>query len=213
MSLGVAKSVSHFAYLQIGVRLGAGLVIDGQLRRGAGGGGGEIARIPFPMRPARELTSPDFSLEKYVGSAQLLNRLRDRWPDQGIPPPESPEQLFALASEGNAPALRELQEYANDIAQIAMVLCAVVDPELIVLGGGIGQNPALGRLVEESLHREHPEVELQVSTLGRRATVEGAVALATDYARTQLLGMYGSTSAGGVLHGGVSRRPVSPDMT
>jgi len=65
----------------------------------------------------------------------------------------------------------------------------VVDPELIVLGGGIGQAPGFAAAVTEHLHRISPvEPVVRVSALGTDAVVDGALAAATDLAWTRLAG-------------------------
>jgi len=65
----------------------------------------------------------------------------------------------------------------------------VVDPELIVLGGGIGQAPGFATAVSGHLHRISPvEPVVRVSALGTDAVVDGALAAATDLAWTRLAG-------------------------
>ncbi len=193
MSLGVAQSVENVVYLQIGVRLGAGLVVDGKLRRGSHGASGELSQLPFPMMPFYEVTEQPFLLEKYLGSEQLLERARSRWKDSEGPAPTTSKQLFEMADAGGEAAREAVGHYANDVVRLIMVLCAVVDPELIVLGGGVGQNSLLGSMVKDLLLEGYPQVRLDVSALGERATVEGATALATEYARTTLLGAHYAT--------------------
>jgi hypothetical protein len=81
---------------------------------------------------------------------------------------------------------------AEEAELVARVLCAivtVVDPELIVLGGGIGQAPGFAAAVTEHLHRISPvEPLVRVSALGTDAVVDGALAAATDLAWTRLAG-------------------------
>jgi len=81
---------------------------------------------------------------------------------------------------------------AEEAELVARVLCAivtVVDPELIVLGGGIGQAPGFAAAVSEHLHRISPvEPVVRVSALGTDAVVDGALAAATDLAWTRLAG-------------------------
>lgn len=193
LSLGAARSAESFVYLQIGVHLGAALFLDGKLRRGSHGGAGELSRLPFPMVPESPGVDRTFLLEKHLGSEQLLARTRSHWRGANSGPPTSSKQLLDLASRGVDGALDAVGGYADDIAGVAMLLGAVVDPELIVLGGGVGQNQLLGGMVEERLQAEYPEIRLAVSALGDRATVEGATALATEYARSSLLGIHYTT--------------------
>jgi predicted NBD/HSP70 family sugar kinase len=77
---------------------------------------------------------------------------------------------------------------AERIALAIAAVVPVVDPELVVLGGGIGRN---GDLLLEPVQRElrslspfHPRIE--VSALGEDAEVRGAVATALAAAQDQL---------------------------
>ena len=186
LSLGIAQYTNNFVYLQIGVHLGAGLVVDGKLRRGAHGASGELSELPFPMMP--ESVARSFQLEKHLSSEGLLDRTRRRWTRTDGLVPTTPKELFDMSDRDSTASVKAVSRYAGDIARLAMLLTAVVDPELIVLGGGIGQNATLARMVRGLLHEKHPEVRLDISALGERATVEGATALAIEFARTSLLG-------------------------
>jgi predicted NBD/HSP70 family sugar kinase len=46
--LGAAQNQELFLYLQIGVKIGAGIVVNGKVLRGSHGGAGELAVMPFP---------------------------------------------------------------------------------------------------------------------------------------------------------------------
>lgn len=186
MTIGSAQFAENFAYLQVGVRVGAGLVVDGKLRRGAYGGSGELSLLPFPLVPGSE--RQQFGLEEYLGSEHLLERVREEWPETAGAPPATSKELLDRADAGDGPARDIAHRHASDIARVAMLLSAVVDPELIVLGGGVGQNPILGGMVGAILHDVYPNIQLKVSALGERATVEGATSLAIEYARSVLLG-------------------------
>jgi hypothetical protein len=64
---------------------------------------------------------------------------------------------------------------------------AVVDPELVVLGGGIGCNPMLLGPVRATVAELIPlTVRIETSTLGDRAALSGAIAVALREARAQM---------------------------
>lgn len=197
MTLGVAQSVENFVYLQIGVRIGAGLVVDGKLRRGEHGGSGELSTLPYPMVPASESAEQSFLLEKHLGSEQLVERARSAWPNSAGPPPSTSKDLIDQAHEGVEPCLEVVKNHAFDVARLAMLLCGVLDPALIVLGGGVGQNPIMAQIVEKLLQEKYPHTRLEVSELGGRSTVEGATALAIEDVRSGLLGHHYVSRLGG----------------
>jgi predicted NBD/HSP70 family sugar kinase len=106
----------------------------------------------------------------------------------GVPPPLSAKRIFAAARRGEEPALRVVRVVAERIALAIAAVLAVVDPELVILGGGIGRNgelllePTRGEL--RSLSPFHPRIE--VSALGEEAELRGAVAMALSSAQEQL---------------------------
>jgi predicted NBD/HSP70 family sugar kinase len=66
--------------------------------------------------------------------------------------------------------------------------CAILDPELVVLGGGIGASPLLLRPVRGSAAALVPiTARIETSVLGERAALQGAIAIALNAARTMLL--------------------------
>ncbi|SFU11357.1 ROK family protein [Arthrobacter sp. ov118] len=186
MERGTAQDHDDFVFLQVGVGIGAGIVADRRVLRGAHGGAGEISSLPVGW-PARD-QGDEFALEHYLGSRELLRRCTSAWDPSFGPAPTTVPELFEHARTGTPPAVTALAQHANDIGQLALTLTAVVDPALIVLGGGVGQNPLLTAGVTGTVHRFKPEISVRVSDLGDQATVEGAVALTLDHALSGLLG-------------------------
>jgi predicted NBD/HSP70 family sugar kinase len=75
---------------------------------------------------------------------------------------------------------------AEEARMIAKTICAVitvVDPDLIVLGGGIGRAPGFAELVTGELERIAPVMPaIRVSALGTDAVVDGCLAAGTELA-------------------------------
>jgi predicted NBD/HSP70 family sugar kinase len=95
------------------------------------------------------------------------------------------KRVFDAARAGDPQALAAVASEADRIALLVATLSAVVDPELVVLGGGVGSNlDLLNPRLEERL-RELTPLETQVvqSELGQDAIVLGAVASALGTAR------------------------------
>jgi predicted NBD/HSP70 family sugar kinase len=186
MDRGTAQTYDDFVFLQVGVGIGSGIIADRRMIRGARGGAGEVAFIPVGWPASAGRVGNE--LEEYLGSGQLLVRCQNAWSDAEVAAPTSVPELFDLAGRGIEDALRFVNQHALDISQLALTLAALVDPALIVLGGGVGQNPLLTEAVEREVQRHKPNIEVRVSALGDLATVEGAVALTFDRALSTLLG-------------------------
>lgn len=182
---GGAQGRRSFAYLQVGVKLGLGLVHDGRLFRGANGAAGEVARLPFPWS---ETSAPQRSgLEDYLGSHALMQRVRDDWTDRGEPP-QTARELFELAANGSRAARRHVEKHAIDIGRIAASVVSIFDPGLIVMGGGVGQNELLLPWVRDVIAELTWQTEVTTSQLPARGTVLGASQLAVREAVQILTG-------------------------
>ncbi|WP_432522181.1 ROK family protein [Kineococcus sp. SYSU DK006] len=186
MERGAARGHDDFVFLQVGVRVGAGIVADRRVLRGAHGAAGEVAAVPVGW-PAREPASPT-ELEQYLGSASFLERCRAQWDDAEVPAPRSLPGLFRHAERGHQVAVRAVEQHARDVAHLAMTLSAVLDPGLLVLGGGVGQNALMSAAVHRAVAERAGGFDVAASALGDQATVEGAVALTLDRTLTSMLG-------------------------
>jgi predicted NBD/HSP70 family sugar kinase len=95
------------------------------------------------------------------------------------------KDVFDAARAGDAKALRVVDDEAVRVAQLLATITAVVDPEFIVLGGGIGASADLLRpRIEKALSGLTPlETRVEESELGQDAIVLGAIATALETAR------------------------------
>jgi predicted NBD/HSP70 family sugar kinase len=188
---GAARDHAFAIYMQVGVKVGVGIVLDGKLFRGFRGGAGEIGHLPFPWS---EKEQPRWEQgEAYLGSAALIERVAAEWPVAEGAPPATTAELFARA-EMSAAARGMVERHARDIGNLAAACVSLLDPQLIVLGGGVGQNAVLLPGVEKVVRELCWPVEIAVSELSNRATVLGAVRLAIDFAMARLLGEDGKAA-------------------
>ena len=183
---GGARGHANYIYLQIGVGIGAAIVTDGRLVRGAAGAAGEVARFPFPFDPGRRPRRRE--LEKYLSTDGIVQRARRAWRGSIDRADVTPVEIFQEAERGNRVARALVQDEGVSIGRLAGAVAAVVDPDLVLLGGGVGSNKALLPVVEATLRQLDLTVEVAVGGRGDRATVEGAALLARQAALQELLG-------------------------
>ena len=184
-SCGLGVSVPDFVYVHVGTGLGMGLVLNGQLYRGASGAAGEIGYLPLatadPHDPANRRRG---ALETAIGAEGIVATARQL----GMRAPHTPKQVFAAARSGDRTAREVVGLVAERIALAIAAIVPVVDPELVVLGGGVGRN---GDLLIEPVERELRALspflpKIEVSALGEEGTVDGAVAMALEAAQVLL---------------------------
>jgi predicted NBD/HSP70 family sugar kinase len=174
---GHGRDASTFAFVSVGTGIGMGLVLDGKLHRGAHGAAGEIAFLP--------LTDGDLdprdaqrrgALESAASAAAVVRAARRAGTRL-----RSARGVFAAAAAGDERAQEIVAEQASIVARALAAIVAVVDPELIVLGGGIGRAPDFAEEVGDALARISPVVpDVRPSALGENAVVDGCLAVGGD---------------------------------
>src|SRR5436309_2405430 len=180
---GLARGVSTMVFIAIGAGIGMGTIIDDELVRGAHGAAGEICYLPLvgdPFNPRHRLHG---GLEDEIGAAGIVAAFHER---RGPEDPElsSVHDVFELAGAGNAAARSVVDHVAERLGTAIATVCAILDPELVVLGGGIGASPLLLRPVRGSAAALVPiTARVETSLLGDRAALQGAIAVALHAAR------------------------------
>lgn len=189
--IGAARGRRDFALIWLGHGVGASVVLDGRLRRGASGGTGEIGFLPVPgtvgLPGSTKCDGGFHSLVSNAAICELAARHGLRVEHEG-PEPEA-AALVRLAVEDGDEAF--LDELSARIAVGASAICVVLDPGCLVLGGEIGQagGPELAARVEQHLTRLSPlATEVRAGTAGGGAVLAGAVLTAGDAARRELFG-------------------------
>ncbi len=95
--------------------------------------------------------------------------------------------MFAAAEAGDERAAAVVAGEAELVARAVCAIITVIDPELVVLGGGIGQAPGFAAAVAAQLRTLAPVLpEVRVSALGTEAVVDGCLASGADLAWQRL---------------------------
>jgi predicted NBD/HSP70 family sugar kinase len=185
-SFGLARGVSTMVFIGVGAGIGMGIIMDDELVRGAHGGAGEIGYLPLagdPFDPRHRLHG---GLEDEVGAAGILAAYTVARGD-GDPPASSAQDVFALAAGGDPGARSVVDHVAARLGAAIATVWAMLDPELVVLGGGIGSSPLLLSPVRAAAAALVPmTARVETSRLGERAALQGAIAVALHAARTGL---------------------------
>ncbi len=191
---GHGREVGTFVFVWIGTGIGMGLVIDGKLHRGVHGVAGEIAFMPISGGQGAD---PEDARRRgtleAAGSATAVVRAARR---AGMRGSVSARRVFQAAKAGDERAAAVVADEAELIARAVCAIVTVIDPELVVLGGGIGQAPGFAEEVAAQLDRLSPvQPEVRVSALGTEAVVDGCLASGAGLAWQRLTAMLPSLSA------------------
>jgi len=184
---GHGREVDSFAFVHVGTGIGMGLVIGDQLFRGAHGVAGEIAYMPMTGGHGGDAADARKrgALEAAASAPAVVRAARRA----GMRGQVSARRVFTAAARGDDRAAAVVAEEAALVARLLCAVVTIVDPELIVLGGGVGQAPGFAEAVTAELRSialVMPEV--RVSALGTDAVVDGCLASGADLAWTQLTG-------------------------
>ncbi|MFF4755093.1 ROK family protein [Streptomyces sp. NPDC002514] len=172
---GVGAGSRLFAYILVGTGLGMGVVSGGRLFTGAHGLAGEIGFLPWPGQRQPE------RLEDAVSGVAVVEAAR-RF---GMSGRLTAKSVFDAARQQNPAAVQAVRLEGERIAHTVAAATAVLDPDLVVVGGGVGHSvDLLLRPVREQLRTLTPlRPRIAASRLGEDAVLLGAVATALDTAR------------------------------
>jgi predicted NBD/HSP70 family sugar kinase len=206
---GAARNARQFGYLMIGTGVGLGFVLDGQIYRGKSGAAGEVGYLPIGNQlPAPRPGHPQRGMLEEVLAADAVVRYAR---DEGLTGRLTAQDVFAAARAGEPAAARAVASEARQLARLVASTCAFLDPELIVIGGGIGQNLDLleADLREELVSITPMEIPpIVTGALGAEAVSLGAVARGLEIARDTVFSeRFDQPSADGSVRANASPRP------
>jgi glucokinase len=171
-----SEPVRNLAYLSIGTGIAAGLVLDGQLYRGAHDMAGEIGHISVDPAGPRCLCGAVGCLEALAAGpaiAAAAGTIRSR---NGQP--LSTAEVFAAARRGDPHACRIIERVSFFLARAVYLLVMTYDVEKVVLGGGVTR---AGLAFEEPLRNALADLRAD-SSLAAAMLPERLISLVpTDY--------------------------------
>ena len=177
-AFGAGRDAKDLVYLMISSGIGAGLVLNGRLYRGAEGLAGELGHVLVDADGPVCRCGNRGCLETIAGTDALAELLRRSHGD-GL----DGRAIVRLAREGDLGCRRVIADAGRAIGKAAATLVNVLNPELLIVGGDLSD---AGELlldgVRESLERSALPTAAQAATvvagsLGDRAEVLGAIAL------------------------------------
>ncbi|MGZ9277261.1 MAG: ROK family protein [Candidatus Limnocylindrales bacterium] len=207
---GVAAGHDNVVVVKVGSGIGAGIISDGHLHRGAQGSAGDVGHIQVTDDPTVVCRCGNLGcLEALAGGAALGRsgeaaasdgrspRLRTALDQRGS---VTAEDVARAASFGDAVAVGLLQDAGRRIGAMLAGVVNLMNPSLIVIGGGVANSPDLFlAAIRETVYRRSlplatRDLLIQRSSLGGLAGVIGGSSMVVDqlFAREAIARWIGS---------------------
>ena len=162
---GAGRGVDDLVYLTISTGIGGGIVLGGHLWRGHHGVAGEVGHMV--VRPDGPVCTcgNHGCLESLASGLSIARRAREALAEGiageqllalagGDPQQITAEAVFRAARAGDAAAAQVVAGAAEDLGLAIAMLCSIVDPARVILGGGVAKaGEQLLRPVREAFRR------------------------------------------------------------
>lgn len=188
---GGGKGYRDVLMVTLGTGVGGGVIIDGKVVIGAHGAGGEIGHINVNREEEESCNCGNRGCFEQYASATGLVRMTKKLLAQDTSPSVlrdaevTAKAVFDAAKDGDALAKRATADYCNMLGCGLASICAVVDPQVIVVGGGVSKagQPLLD--ATRAAFRQYAfhacrETEFALATLGNDAGMYGSARLLLD---------------------------------
>lgn len=183
---GAGKGMKNMMMVTLGTGVGGGIIIDGRILEGANGGAGEIGHIPVnPQEQDICGCGKKGCLEQYAsatGIVRVAEKLRKENGNTALPAGCTAKQVFDYAKEGDELAMQAVEELGRYLG-LALASCAcVLNPEGIVIGGGVSRAGKILLDVTEKNFQTYVfkpcrNVKFCLAELGNDAGIYGAAAM------------------------------------
>ncbi|MCB9771407.1 MAG: ROK family protein [Candidatus Omnitrophica bacterium] len=182
---GSGKGKNDLLCMTLGTGVGGGLILDGQLYRGARFVAGEIGHIPLNEQGPACSCGGYGCLERYVGNRVLLKKIVQIFGDKELTIPA----VNKLAQQGNKKALKFFEETATHLGNGLVGVVNLLNPPLIIIGGGVSHNhkflfPTIRKVIQARAMKVQKEIlKIIHAKLGDDAGILGARVLISENLR------------------------------
>ena len=189
---GGGKGCDNMVFVTLGTGVGGGIVIEGNLLHGAHGSGAEIGHMVINKDETDRCNCGKYGCVEQYCSATGIVRLAKKALEgyEGVTKlrhfdPLTAKDIFDSGKEGDELALQVLDQFYNYMGEFLANICNVVDPDAVVLGGGVskagqmlldGTRPYFDKYVFHAARG----ARFELASLGNDAGAYGAFKLALD---------------------------------
>lgn len=186
---GAGRGFQHVIFVAMGTGVGGAVIANGQMIRGACHGAGEIGQTSVDYLGQPGNYGNLGALEKYVGNGEIAGFARDAYAAAGITKSLadcSPAALATAAHQGDAIAQAQWDHIGRLVATALMNCCWLLNPEAVVLGGGVARagellfSPVQHYLFSQLSLPFKDRLMILPAAFGHEAGIIGAAALARE---------------------------------
>jgi glucokinase len=192
---GASRGIENSICVTLGTGVGGGIIIDGKLLRGVDGTAGEIGHIAVEPEGHPCGCGSKGCVEQYssaIAIKRLVSEFLSRFPDSALSGEVevTPLKVYEAGRAGDGLSLEVFRVFATYLGIALGGLVNVLNPEAIVIGGGVsaGWDLFIDNLRAEISRRafSHPaeRVRLMRSQLGDDAGIVGAAFLAAEFVKS-----------------------------
>jgi len=178
---GGGQGCENMVFATLGTGVGGGIVIEGNLLHGTHGSGAEIGHMVLNRHETAVCGCGKKGCVEQYCSATGIVRLAALHGMENV----TCKDIFDAGKAGDKVALEVLEEYYEYLGEFLGTLCSVIDPEIVVLGGGVSKaGEVLLEGVAPYFHKyvfhAASNVKFALASLGNDAGAYGAFKLALD---------------------------------
>jgi len=189
---GGGQGYENIVMATLGTGVGGGIVIDGKVLFGAHGSGGEIGHIVLNREESLPCGCGKYGCVEQYCSATGIVRTAKRHLNRSRKPSSlrdlenlTCKDIFAAGAQGDELANEILEQVYDQLAEFLADVCCVVDPEVVVIGGGVSKAgtvllDGIRRHMHKYVFHAVSPLEYALATLGNDAGAYGAFKLILD---------------------------------
>ncbi|MEM9236835.1 MAG: ROK family protein [Verrucomicrobiota bacterium] len=193
---GAGRGLDHMVAITLGTGVGGGVVTNGSMVRGGRYGAGEVGQMSIDWQGPKGHYNNRGALEEYVGNQEIAALAQEFYRKHGESPSLeecSPAALSKAAHKGDEVALQIWDEIAAKLASSIMNCCWLLNPQAVVIGGGVAKagdllfNPLTGHLYSQLTGPFKEHLMVLPARFGNEAGMIGAAALSLEAAGVAIL--------------------------
>lgn len=189
---GSGNGCKNMVMATLGTGIGGGVVLGGKIIAGVHGAGGEIGHMILNPEETEPCGCGNYGCAEQYCSANGSVRLAKRYlaaHDNATPLRDLRnlrcKDLFDAGDQGDPTALAILDQYYTLLGRFLANICCTIDPEVIVLGGGVSKTgqpiiDGVAKYFRKYAFHACRETRIVLATLGNDAGAYGAFKLALD---------------------------------